>query len=43
MLIQEKINTRLKKQNLIPNSMIMSPLEYIEELTQFQTLSIERK
>jgi transposase len=42
-LIQQKIKKRLKKENFIPNSMIVNLLEYIEELIKIQTLSTERE
>lgn len=42
-LIQEKINNRLKKENFIPDSMMVNLMGYIEELAQFKTLSTERE
>ena len=42
-LIQQKINERLKKENFIPNSMIINLIGYIEKLAQFKTFSTERE
>jgi transposase len=42
-LIQEKIHNRLKKENFIPDSMIINLMGYIEKLILFQNLSAERE